>query len=164
MFSLTIAKFSLPMRTLLKERRLNALALLQHGRITHEVSKLLGIFQSTCSRICREYVSCVESSRWGRTRNITPAQQRVRLRAIIDGGLDNVVDVRNALSEHLNVVVSTNTMRRALHEVGLGALEKHSSCAKNVRCRFEFSKCREDWTNNIMLAIGRRDTLRPLGI
>ena len=70
-------------------------------------------------------MSCVEPSRGERTRNITPAQQRVRLRAIIVGGLDNVVDVRNAMSEHLNVVMSTNTMRRPLHEVGLGSLEKH---------------------------------------
>ena len=29
-------------------------------------------------------------------------------KTIIIGGLDNVVDMRNALSEHLNVVVSNN--------------------------------------------------------
>jgi hypothetical protein len=46
------------------------------------------------------------------------------VRAITIGGLNNVVDVRNALSEHLNVVVSTNRMRCALHEVGIGSLGK----------------------------------------
>ena len=46
--------------------------------------------------------------------------QEACVRAIIVGGLDNVVDVRNALSKRLNVVVSTNTMMHALHEAGLG--------------------------------------------
>ena len=32
--------------------------------------------------------------------------------------------VRNILSEHLNEVVRTNMARCALHEVGLGSLEK----------------------------------------
>ena len=39
--------------------------------------------------------------------------------AITVGGLDNVVYVSNALKEHLNVVVSTNIVRRALHEACL---------------------------------------------
>jgi hypothetical protein len=47
------------------------------------------------------------------------------VRAITVGGVDNVVNERNVLSEHLNVVVSTSTVRCALHEVGLGSLEKH---------------------------------------
>ena len=40
------------------------------------------------------------------------------------GGIYYVVDVMNTLSEHLNVVVSTNTTRHALHEACLGSLEK----------------------------------------
>jgi hypothetical protein len=59
--------FSLP-----EEKRLNAIALLQHGHSTREVSKLLGISQSTCSRICRDCVPHVEPSRGGCPSNITP--------------------------------------------------------------------------------------------
>ena len=55
--------------------------------------------------------------------SITPTQQRACVRAIIVSGLNNVVDAKNALSEHLNVIVSTKTLRQALHEVGLGSLE-----------------------------------------
>ena len=61
----------------------------------------------------------MEPSKEGRPRSITLAQRQVCVRAIAIGGLDNVVDVRNALSEHLKVVVSTNTTRHALHEEGL---------------------------------------------
>ena len=89
------------------------IAMLQHGRSTREVSKFLGIFESTCSRIHRECVPHVEPSRGG----------RACVRAITVGGLDNVVNVRNALNEHLNVVVSTNTMRCALHEARECALQ-----------------------------------------
>ena len=37
------------------------------------------------------------------------------------GGLKNVVDVKNALSGNLNVVVSTDIVRGALHETSLGS-------------------------------------------
>ena len=91
------------------------------------MSKLLGISQSTCSRICRECVLHVEPSRGGCPRSITPTHQQSCVRVIVVGGLDNVVDMRNPFNEHLNVVVSTNTVRRALHEVSLGSLEKQTS-------------------------------------
>ena len=80
----------------LPKKRLNATTLLQHGCSTHDVSKLLGISQSTCSRICRESVPHVEPSRGGRPRTITHAQRQAHVRAIIVGGLDNVVDAKSA--------------------------------------------------------------------
>ena len=132
------------MRALPKEKRLNAIALLQHGR-----SNCWGISQSTCYRIRKEYVPHVEPSRGGRPKSITPAQRQACVRAIIIGGLDNVVDTRNALSEHLNVVVSTNTTRQALHEASLGSLGKQKKSlltAKNVHSKLEFDEHHEDWT------------------
>ena len=67
----------------------------------------------------------VEPSRGGRPRSITLAQIQVCVKSIKIGELDDDVDVTNALSEHLNVVVSTNTMRHALHEASFGSLGKH---------------------------------------
>ena len=55
------------------------------------------------------------------------------------------------MSEHLNVVVSTNSVRRALHEVGLGSLEKQKKplfTTKNVCYRLEFTQHHQDWTIN----------------
>ena len=49
------------------------------------------------------------------------------------------VEHQHASSEHLNVVLSTNTVSRAPHEAGLGSLEKEKKpllTAKNVSCRF----------------------------
>ena len=57
--------------------------------------------------------------------------------------------MRNALSEHLNVIVSTDTVRRALHEASLGSLEKQKKSlltTKNVRCKLKFAQRRQDWT------------------
>jgi hypothetical protein len=81
----------------------------------------------------------VEPSRGGRPRIITHAQRRAFVRTIIVGGLDNDAYVRNALSEQLNVVVSTNIVRYALHEASIGSLEKHKKSllsAKNVCCKW----------------------------
>ena len=65
-----------------REKRLNVIALLQHGCSTREMSKLLGTSQSTCSRICRVCSSCGAFKKRA-PRNITLAQQWVFLRAII---------------------------------------------------------------------------------
>ena len=49
----------------------------------------------------------------------------------------------NALSAHLIVVVSTNTMRCAHHEVGLGSLEKQKKLlltTNNVSYMLEFAQ------------------------
>ena len=86
---------------------------------SHEVFQLLGTSQSTSYRICREHVPHVEPSRGERPKNIILAQQQACVRAITIGGLYCVIDVRYALSEHLNVVESTNALRRAFHEACL---------------------------------------------
>ena len=98
-FFITIVKVSLSMRALREEKRLNAIALLQHGHSTREMSKLLGISQSTCSRICKVRVSHVEPSRGGHPRSITLAQRRACVKAITIGGLDTNVDMRNVLTK-----------------------------------------------------------------
>ena len=110
--------------------------------LSREVSILLGISQSTCSRICIECVPHVEPLRGGHLKAITPAQRGACVRAITTSGLDNVVDTKYVFSEHLNVAVSTNMVRRALHEVGLWSLHKQEKpllVAKNVHCRLEFA-------------------------
>ena len=115
------------MRAIPKVKWLNAIAMLQHGRSTHQVSKFLGIYESTCSRICNECLPHVEPSGRGHPRSTTPIQRRVCVRAITVGELNNnVVDVKNALTEDLNMVESTNTMRHALHEAS-------QVCALQVR-------------------------------
>ena len=107
------------------------------------------ISQFTCSRIYRECVPHVEPLRGGRPRSVTLAQRQACARTITIGGLDNVVDSRNALSEELNVVVSTNTTRRVIYEASLGSLEKQKKLllmANNVHCRLEFAQGHQDWT------------------
>ena len=110
--------------------------------ILNEVSKMLNISQSTCSKICRACVPHVEPSRGGCAKSITLAQRRACVRAIIVGGLDNVVDMRNALSEHLNVAVSTNIVRHTLHEASLGSLEKcRKPFAHGQECALQVGIC-----------------------
>ena len=112
------------MRTLSKEKKLNAIALLEHRCSTCEdLSKLLGISQSTCSRIWREYAPHVERLKGSRLRSFTIVQRRACIRAITLERLNIVVHVKNTLSEQLNVVVSTNTLRPTLHEACLRSLE-----------------------------------------
>ncbi len=57
-----------------KGEGVEAIVMLQHGRSTCEVSKLLGISQSTHSRIYRECVPYAEPAKGGRPRSITLVQ------------------------------------------------------------------------------------------
>ena len=84
----------------------------------------------------------MELSRRMRPRSITLAQRQECVEPIAIGGLDNVVDVRSALSEQLNVVESTNTKRCALHEACLGSLEKlEKIVAYSQKCALQFGIC-----------------------
>jgi hypothetical protein len=109
-----------------------------------------------------ESVPHVEPPRGGHPRNINPAQRRECVRAMTIGGHDNVVDMRIVLSEHLKIVVSTNTMRHALHKACRGSLEKQEKSllkAKNVCCRLEFAMSYQDWTiHNLYRVIFHDDT------
>ena len=104
----------------------------------------------------------MEPSSGGHPRNTTPAQQRECVGAMSIGGLDNIVDVRHALSEHFNVLMTTNTMRHALHKACLGSLEKQKRSllmAKNVWCRLEFAPSHQDWTiHDLYTVIFREQT------
>ena len=131
------------MRALSREKKLSALTLLQHGRSTCEVSKSLGISQSTCFRIlqgCALHVKCL---REGHPRSFISVQRQACIRTITLDGLDIVVDVKNALTKQLNMVVCTNTVWRTLHEAGLESLEKQKKSpltAKKMHFRLEFAK------------------------
>jgi hypothetical protein len=80
------------------------------GELINEARKecknpLTCISQSTCSKICRGCVPHVEPLRGGPPRSITLAQQQACVRTITIVGLNNVVDLRNTLSEESNVVI-----------------------------------------------------------
>ena len=84
----------------------------------------------------------MELSRRGCPRSIAHAPQRVCVRTITVGGLDNVIDVRTALNELLNVVVSTNTMKHAIHEVGLEVIpEAKEVNAYGQECALQVGLC-----------------------
>ena len=49
----------------------------------------------------------------------------------------------------MNAIVSTNTVRHALHEACLGSLEKPKKSLltiKKVCCKLEFAQCHQAWT------------------
>lgn len=65
----------------------------------------------------------MEHLKRGCLRSLTHVQRRACIITITLDGLNTVVEVKNALNEQLCVVVSTNTVRRTLHERGLGSLK-----------------------------------------
>jgi uncharacterized UBP type Zn finger protein len=63
--------------------------------------------------------------------------------------MDNAVSVRKQLDKDLEVTVSADTVRRALHRSGLGTIERKKKpmlSMKNVKKRLEWCKNHRDWT------------------
>ena len=138
------------MSALPEEERLNAITVLQHGR-AHVKCQICWVSLNLHTRGIIDIVFLMWSlSTGGRLRNINPTQQWMCVKTIVVGGLDNVVDARIALSEHLNVVVSTNTVKCALHEASFGSSKKLKKLllltTKNVYCKLEFAQHHQDWT------------------
>jgi uncharacterized protein (DUF2267 family) len=85
----------------------------------------------------------------GRPQALSHADERYCSRQITTGKLDNAVKVKKALKKDLGILVSPDTIRRALRRAGLGAIEKPKKpllSKTNIRKRLEWCKAHRDWT------------------
>ena len=85
----------------------------------------------------------------GRPTKLSPQNKRFCIRAITSGHIQTGVAVTKKLESELGVKVCDRTVRNALHEAGLGAMEKEKRpklSAKNIRARLQFAKLHQYWT------------------
>jgi transposase len=80
---------------------------------------------------------------------LSKQNKRFCTRVITSGKLVTATAVVKKLRDDLNVEVSERTVRRALQEAGLEAMEKEKKpklSAKNIKARLEFAWQHKDWT------------------
>jgi transposase len=129
--------------------RSNIIALLQQGFSIRQVSKKCGVTKSTIQNVRRGLVQNIILPNAGRPSKLSPQNKRFCTRAITAGRLDTVKEVTKLLETEMNVHVNEQTVRRALQEAGLKAMEKEKRLKlspKNIKARLAFAKRHKDWT------------------
>jgi transposase len=122
---------------------------LQDGLNTRKIAKMVGISPATVSRIANRALPGRIVEKNGRPPKLTRRDKLYCVRQITVGGKETAFEVRKSLVSDVGVSVSTDTVRRALKEAGLGAIVKPKKpylSAKNIKERLVWAKAHVYWT------------------
>ena len=137
------------MRPLSDHTKANIRAQVTQGKSTRQIATSLGVGRSTVAEYIKK--NCPEAPRnsGGRPKRLSDQDKRFAARQIPSGNAKTAVDVAKSLKEQLDKDVTPRTVRNALHDAGLAAIEKPTKpliSDKNVRARLDFAKAHADWT------------------
>lgn len=137
------------MRATSQNKQKDILSLLQNGETIRQVSKKTGVSKSVIGRISKKSIPDRLPGKSGRPPLLSPASKRYCVRKVTAGNLDNAVKVKKELQKDIGIVVSADTVRRALRGSGLGAIEKKKKpklTKTNAKKRLQWCKMYRDWT------------------
>ena len=105
--------------------------------------------KSAVQTIRSKHFNNLEKPTAGRPPKLTDQNKRYYVRAITSGAIESSVTVAKKLENELNVKVSDRTVRNALKEAGLKAVEKMQKpklSQTNIKARLDFAKSHQHWT------------------
>lgn len=121
---------------------------LQHGKSTRSIAKEFLISKSSVHRIAKSNNLSLKAT-GGRSRKLTPQDERLCARKIVSGESKSVVELTKTLKVMHNIDVDRRTVARALNKTGLRAGESQKRpglSKKNIKDRLEWAKMHKDWT------------------
>ena len=137
------------MRSLSIDTQQNILSLLHQGLSIRQVADQCHVGKSTVQELRKKHLATFPVSSGGRKAKLSLQDKRHCIRSITSGKLETAAKVVKHLQNELEVTVSDRTVRRALQEAGLKAMEKEKKpklSAKNAKERLEFAKRHQHWT------------------
>ena len=126
-----------------------AISLLRSGLSIREVAQKLNLGKSSVGRIREEHCQGVRSSKGGRPRVLSEADERYCVRKATKQRVSNAVKITKMLEDDFQIQVNSETVRRALRVAGLGSMEKPKKTLlskANVKKRLAWCKKYRDWT------------------
>ena len=127
----------------------NVKSLLENGLSTRKIAANCGISYSTVSRLAKKHELSLKSSANGRPSLLDERMKARIVRYIVRDKLETAVRVKKALFEDFSLDVSVQTVRRALREHGLVAIEKPRKpllTKRHQKLRLEWAKAHQYWT------------------
>jgi transposase len=122
---------------------------LSRGKTIREVAELVRISKSTVQRIKADLNLDIPTNKGGRIPKLSTRYKAFCVRSVVKDGKQNATEVKNALKESQEVVVSSETVRRALKGAGLMSFVKPKKPLlkkNNVKARLSYAKEHLDWT------------------
>lgn len=137
------------MKSISEETHNKIVSLLDNGLSSHKIAAQLNIGRATVDRVREKSRPNIKKSRGGRPAKLTETDKRRLVRTITSGKTDNAAQLSRELKETTNIVLSTQTVRRALKEAGLKAATKKKKpqlLPRHIRQRLDFAKKYQHWT------------------
>lgn len=125
------------------------LQLLDAGESARQIAKKFQIGATTVNRVRKKGRSAILKAKGGRPAKLSAATKRHIRRVIMTAKADTAIQITKQLRNDSNMVVSPNTVRRALKEGGLRAVTKKKKprlTSRQKRLRMEFALRHKEWT------------------
>lgn len=133
------------MRALSQEKKSQILFLLESGFSTREIAQKCEVSQPMVVKVRKASGLTASGLKGGRPRKITERASREMARLLTSGSVKTPKEAILAIGNDASVW----TARRALHRIGLKAIErkkKPALSAKNILARKEFARRYRHWT------------------
>ncbi|KAG1191811.1 hypothetical protein G6F70_009278 [Rhizopus microsporus] len=113
------------MRAISKSAEDDILSLLSTNLSSRKISKQTGVSRTFIDRLKNERLPGLKVSKGGRPPALSNADKRLCVRKVMVEGVESAVAVAKQLKDELGINVSPSTVRMALVDAGIGAVEKH---------------------------------------
>ncbi|EIE83958.1 hypothetical protein RO3G_08663 [Rhizopus delemar RA 99-880] len=137
------------MKQISQDTVVRAISLLKQGKSVREVEGSAGLSKSTVGRLRKIHCFGLDKPKYGRRKILSAADERYCVRQVTKNRMSSAAKVAKELEKDIGRKVSTVTVRRTLHNAGLGAIEKPKKpllSAKNIRSRLSWCMAHKDWT------------------
>src|SRR5271163_4526641 len=154
------------MRPITEVKKQQVIKMLNDGLSERAIVATTGLGKGTVSRIAQSLSPSRAKIKGGRPALLTVRQKTFCIHKITRGHKKNAIQVKYSLEEELGVKASPSTVRRALKEAGLGAIEKPKKpllSKANRRKRLAFAKRYQHWQLTIGAVLCGRTRPRSTG-
>ncbi|KAG1034955.1 hypothetical protein G6F43_013322 [Rhizopus delemar] len=130
-----------------QETVVQAISLLKQGKSAREVESYTGLSKSTVGRLRKTHCFGLDKPKCGRRKILSAADERYCVRQVTKNRVSRAAKVAEELEKDIGRKVSAVTVRRALRNAGLGAIEKPKKpllSAKNIRRRLSWCMAHKD--------------------
>jgi transposase len=112
------------MRHISEDKRNNIRALILDGLSLHEIAERCQVSHSTVSRIREKYYPDLPHPPGGRPRKLSDQDRHWLVRQVTSDPSESSEEATRRLESEVGVHVSSQTVRRALHEAGISTNRK----------------------------------------
>ncbi|KAI0992323.1 hypothetical protein K3495_g15863 [Podosphaera aphanis] len=140
------------MTKLSSEQVTSITTLLNNGKSTREVAKIVGCSKSTVANYRRVTVIEAPDPKVGRPQRLTTKDKRAIERSVVNGGIKTAVEMARLINTEREDKISPATIRRALKEEGLKAFKKKKNpllSKAHRRARLKWALDHKNWTIDV---------------